>query len=468
MSRTTGPIEASPDEHVERYSPPAYLSDFNDTLLDEWSHAVSVWFDEAIAKQAPVLDGQRCQFYNQLKPDPPAGPRLRQEIVWNAFPANQLRRWGRAYALIAADHLLALDQHYVAPRPLWPAGQWSDLFYRPQDEYCEWRVERDTEGRIKRVVFTSEPPEYWQALCGDDLTADGGTPVAFTGDRDRLVDLYREHVSPEVKLQDLLCTTDVGGRGTNDPTYKAGQYNPYNKWNTTHGLMHLSHPSNSLQAEITLGADATVLWSFEGRVVADSDTLIARAGFGGANRCSDPTIGASVNHLAAAGYGVTLADPVGLYMDHLDMTGWTIGDGNEPVDSDWFQVVRGRPGMIERAVFEVPSKYGTVSDIRIAGEPIQYGGQLAERMTVKLIGLAAVGANFSNAPARLPFDAYVEPANPAMVNAVQHGDRLPDGAIPVFDYAESVTGTRAVNPPGRDGAPAHPPVSRRAYWSRAL
>jgi hypothetical protein len=290
-----------PDGHVERYSPPAYLSDFNDTLLDEWSHAVSVWFDEAIAKQAAALDGQFCQYYNQLKPDSPAGPTLRQEIVWNAFPGNQLRRWGRPYALIAADHLLALDQHYVAPRSLWPAGQWSDLFYRPQDEYCEWRVERDDEGRIKRVVFTSEPPEYWQALCGDDLTGDGGTAVTFTGDRDRLVELYHEHVSTEVQLEDLLCATRVGGSGKNDPTYQAGQYNPYNKWNTTRGLMHLTHPSNTLQAEITLGADATVLWSFENRVVADPDTLIARAGYGGANRCSDPRHGHCSHRSASSG-----------------------------------------------------------------------------------------------------------------------------------------------------------------------
>ena len=80
--------------------------------------------------------------------------------------------------------------------------------------------------------------------------------------------------------------------------------------------------------------------------------------------------------------------------------------------------------MIERAVFEVPSTYGTVSDVRIAGEPIRYGGQLAERMTVKLIGLAAIGANFSNSPARFPLDAYIEPANPEMVTAVEHGDSL--------------------------------------------
>jgi hypothetical protein len=73
-----------------------------------------VWFDEAIAWQDATLDGQPCQP-KQLKPDPPAGPTLRQEIVWNAFPGNQLRRWGRPYALIAADHLLALDQHYLAP-----------------------------------------------------------------------------------------------------------------------------------------------------------------------------------------------------------------------------------------------------------------------------------------------------------------------------------------------------------------
>ena len=60
------------------------------------------------------------------------------------------------------------------------------------------------------------------------------------------------------------------------------------------------------------------------RLVADADTLIASAAYGGPNRCSDPTIGASVNQLAALGFGVTLANPVGLYMDHLDMTGWTL------------------------------------------------------------------------------------------------------------------------------------------------
>ena len=60
-----------------------------------------------------------------------------------------------------------------------------------------------------------------------------------------------------------------------------------------------------------------------------------------------------MNHLAALGYGVTLANPVGLYMDHLDMTGWAMRH-DEPIDENWFQIVRGRPGLIERAGSKSP------------------------------------------------------------------------------------------------------------------
>jgi hypothetical protein len=44
-----------------------------------------------------------------------------------------------------------------------------------------------------------------------------------------------------------------------------------------------------------------VLWSFENRVVADPDTLIARAGYGGANRCSDPRHGHCSHRSASSG-----------------------------------------------------------------------------------------------------------------------------------------------------------------------
>ena len=47
----------------------------------------SRWFAEAIARQADALDGQPCQYYDQLKTRP-AGPLIEQEITWNAFPAR--------------------------------------------------------------------------------------------------------------------------------------------------------------------------------------------------------------------------------------------------------------------------------------------------------------------------------------------------------------------------------------------
>jgi len=54
---------------------------------------------------------------------------------------------------------------------------------------------------------------------------------------------------------------------------------------------------------------------------------------------------------------------------------------------DCVKIVRGKPGMIERMVVEVPTESSRfVSDITIGGEPVRYGGQIAECITVKLVG----------------------------------------------------------------------------------
>src|SRR5215213_5209342 len=301
---------------LRAYDPPGGLPEFPeiDGQLEAWSAAVSHWFDESILVQHKRLGDQPCQYYNALT-DPPSGAVLDQEIVWNAFPGTLSRRWGRTHALRVADHPLPLDQRMNVPDEFFAGSQWADRFYRPQDEYCEWRVERDRQGSITRVTFTSEPPEYWQALHGDTLPADEdedgpvGPPSEFPGDRDELLRLYRKYVSEEVEPDDLIAPEDLVREGKVE--VHAGEYNPWNRWNTTHGIMHLTHPSNTLRAEIRLGADATLLHGDPERLVADGDTLIARAEYGGQNRRSDPTIGASVNHLAALGYGITLANPVG-------------------------------------------------------------------------------------------------------------------------------------------------------------
>jgi hypothetical protein len=216
-----------------------------------------------------------------------------------------------------------------------------------------------------------------------------------------LLELYREYVSPDVQLEDLECAEDL--IDLTDPrnpavVYGKGQYNPYNRWNTTGGIMHLTHPANTLQAEVNLGAVATALYKAYDRPVTDPEALILAAAYGGPNRTSDPTIGSTVNQLAAAGAYVTLRNPVGLAMHHINLEGFTTPSG-EPVPNEFFQVLRGSEagGLIERAVFAVPPGEGyTVSDLRIGGVPISHGAQLAEHMVVNIVGRAGGIGTFTN------------------------------------------------------------------------
>ena len=145
-----------------------------------------------------------------------------------------------------------------------------------------------------------------------------------------LVDLYRQYVSPEVELNDLLCSEDLVDESGSEPkiVYRRGAYNPYNRWNTTDGIMHLTQPANSLQAEIQLAGDATILRERFGRRITDPDALICGTRYGGANRCSDPTIGASVNELAA------------IVLGHAPQPGWPL---HGPPRDDRLDAARRQP-----------------------------------------------------------------------------------------------------------------------------
>lgn len=413
---------------LNRYHPPAFLPDFNGIpdQLDAWHRAVSAWFDQIIASDQAAFGGAVLQYFNAANFDP-GGAQVEQAITWNAFPKELIRRYGRERALILADRLWPIERYKSpSPDPDDTAGT-SGVLYRPQEEYCEWNVLRRSEsGKILRVTFTSEPPEYWQALSGL-VPGDPTVPLAdqhFPGDTDVLLGLYRELVSPEVQIDDLIPPDDIKDAAGEIVAAK-GQYNIYNKWNTSHGIAHLNSPPNSLVAEIKLGADATVLYADpKGRILVEPDALIGYAGYGGANRNSDPTIGASVNALARIGANITLRDPVGLYMDHIDLSGWQAPDkGNI---TDCVRIVRGLPGMIERMVLEVPDKRGfDLGDLTIAGSPIRYGGQIAECITVKLVGIA----NILTSPLKRP----------------PTGNQV----LPVIDSSfPRVVGERNVVPPG--------------------
>ena len=76
---------------------------------------------------------------------------------------------------------------------------------------------RNADGKLTRVDFTCEPPEYW-AFLGNAAPA-------------KVLQLYRRHVDPAVTRDDL---------------FENNRYDPLNKWNSSSGAMHLTQRSNSL------------------------------------------------------------------------------------------------------------------------------------------------------------------------------------------------------------------------------
>jgi hypothetical protein len=253
-----------------------------------------------------------------------------------------------------------------------------------------------------------------------------GSTIPFPGDKNLVLDLYRRFVSPQVEMEDLQLQQPMN---TTLGMLRSGDYNPHNKWNTTRGIMHLAAPPNAITAEVILAGDATVLYKDSlGNPVVDPDALISGTGMGGPNRNSDPTIAGTVNALARLGKMITLVNPVGLYMDHIDVSGWEIPGGIKA--GDCVRVLRGAPRQIERLVVEVPGGEFDVSDLRIGGVPVVFGGQLAECITVKLVGAAADGAmELPRLP--LPGAGFVDPANAREI--FQSGRRgAPTGTVQAF------------------------------------
>jgi hypothetical protein len=330
------------------FDPPGFLDDLNADGKAKWHQWISDQFDRVRSAdgtdQGLANYGPRLQFFNPSKT--PSGPgAVEKDITWSAFPR-------------------IVELQSASDRQRWRTA---DASRDVQDEYCEWSVTRDAHtDKITKITFTSEGPEYWKFLAAVD--------------RQRVLALYQEHVSPQVKASDL---------------FPNGKYNPRNRWNnsTTTGAMHLIQQNNTLSAEIELAAAATIVREVGGQLVTDSQVLIQCGAYGQPERHSDPNIGATVNELARKMADITLANPIGLYIAGLAVGGWETPDGSNPLD--YWKIARGTKEKALRAVYEVPAgKNFVVGDIKIAGRSIDFGGQVADFITIKLTGIAArIGAS---------------------------------------------------------------------------
>lgn len=353
---------------VTKFDAPGSNGDFdgNPILAGKWSDQMSGYFDQGEQNVAGKLPaGSAGQFYNPLKHGSAAPDLAPAVITWNGFP----RRFLGAGPGVPPD--FATAEGNVA------AGQ-----ARPQDEYLEWHVFKNNAGKITSVQFTCEGYDYYEFL-GKEAP-------------DLLVSLYQKFISPTVKKSDLFF---------------GGKYQKLNRWNTKDGAMHLTQDANNLFAEVILAAEATVRRKdSSGAEITSPIPLTNCAQFGDAARNSDPTIGSNVNALARQDRMITLQNPVGLYIDHIDDSAFRLPDGT--TTAGWFQILRGSAGQTLRAVFAPPAGSAfTVSEVKIGGTPVQFGGQIAQKITMKLTGIASAGMSTHNAP--------IQCAPPVAPNAVK-------------------------------------------------
>src|SRR5262245_9192901 len=351
------------DMPLTRFDPPAGIDDLDsEPLRKAWSDQISSMVNSNKASLQASLGANAPQFFNELTDPKNMADRAEQDIIWQGFPRLLEKQYG--------ENTSAAFKHAEDDTPGATARK------ATQDEYLEWHVTRDNSPtkKIVRVEFTCEGPEYWQFLANK-------AP-------DKALALYQKHVSAAVVKADLFTA--------------AGVYKPLNKWNTGSGAMHLIQRNNTLEAEVNIGAFATIKRKHaDGSPITDADELIHCAQFGVSGRASDPHIGDIVNGLARQGYSITIKNPIGLYIHKIDLTGFKKPDG-APITPAYFKIPRGSAGQGLRAVFEVPpgeTSGGhpfTVSDITIGGVKIAFGGQIAKRISIKLTGVAVEKGKIDN------------------------------------------------------------------------
>ncbi|HVM36592.1 MAG TPA: hypothetical protein VM784_14780 [Actinomycetota bacterium] len=311
------------------FQPPGNLAEMSADSRTSWDARVRDLFD--------VSAQMFLSFYN------PVGVDVEQRshrITWPAAPGRLL------------STRMSAEQRWAI----------ADADRNEQDEYCEWSLARDNDGKIQRVTFTSEVPDYFDHLLHADEAL--------------LLELYGQMSGRVVPIDALRAH---GG----NVFVGASEFNS----STDGPIVHLSQRNNNLRAAITLTAEATILREIDGQLLSHPQTLVLCGRLGDERRHSDPQIGAAVNGLVAAGADVSLADPPGLYLDGIVTGGLETPDGTDP--QEFWHVERGDADHVVRAVFEVPGELGyKVGDITIAGRPINFGAQLAERVHVRVEALS--------------------------------------------------------------------------------
>lgn len=330
------------------YGAPGNMDELSAPQLEAWNRTLSDLFagQISIAAEEQGSSSGRAWLFNPIESG--VAGTTEATISWTAFPKR-------------------ISEDAATPREGWVQA---DADRNQQEEYCEWEVARDParQNKVMRAIFTTEAEDYYHFLAKEDPAL--------------LLDLYRRHVSPDVEIADLLS---------------GSAYDAQNRWNypqqsgSRGTLMHMGQVNNSFEAAVNLAGVAS--WprvNDDGQPVTGEQALIDCRPFGSERRHSDPHIGAEINALVRAGNEVSFADPVGLYIHAIDQSDWETPDGSDP--ADWYRVERGGDGHMLRVVFEAPSNDLILGDVLISGVPVRFGGQIAEKLQIRIRGIARPAA----------------------------------------------------------------------------
>ena len=364
---------------------------------------------------------QTTNYFNPVENNPKSDA---AQITWSPFPGrlaynfpqasqsqlNEMADTGHMPSDISNDPCSPSQGSQVPYFPYGPRG-W-------QDEYCEWAVTRNKEGKITKVQFTCENPEYWHSL--------------WQIDPNKVVKLYQQILdNPTITIGDLSLP------GVVDPITSGPVYNPLNKWNSGSkstssggGAIHLTSTPNTLQTEIGLATSSSVLRNNPSGTTGNTtwpsseyNALLCDGQFGQKHRNSDPNIGGNVNTFVNGAFNVTLTNPPGLYIQQPDFSTYQTPNGKDA--ASFWKIVRGRkslnddhgnplPGnFILHAVFEVPESEGyVVGDITIGGHPINWGSQIASTFKMQIVASAYQGTKpqgYDAVEDTAPKDTFAQP-----------------------------------------------------------
>lgn len=244
-----------------------------------------------------------------------------------------------------------------------------------QDEYVEWRTERANDA-IAQITFTTEFPEYYQALAATSHDAlVRGIQQIIPGANPTNAELYGPGFDPN----------------TATPALRARQFREWvetnpagNPWNSGQkGILFLAQQFNTVGALFNLVGRCAVP-----RLNLPASSVCASTnGACGPNRDSDPAI-CLASQLASRPpvQGISLADPVGVLIARLEgvweLDGTEIDINNEATNQGIWTVSRNR----RRAVLKVPA------ELTLDGEVIATGAAVARWLQVQAKVITAPNA----------------------------------------------------------------------------